>query len=99
MARRFAARTRTQVLILTFRTPAKRLLMLAWCIAPGERAESYTALLEWAAGMGGTVERDGSADTWSVRDTLSAAGFVMMSDWGQAVRAAVATFAPGARHK
>ena len=90
---------RMQLLILTFRTPAKRLLMLGWCIAPGETADSYTALLEWAACMGGTAVTDGGNDTWSVRETLESRGFVMMSDWGSAVRSAVASFAPHARHR
>jgi hypothetical protein len=44
-----------QLLALTFLTTAKRFVVLGWCIAPGEKAEAYDALLQWVLGMGGAV--------------------------------------------
>ena len=92
-----------QLLALTFLTTAKRIVVLGWCVAPGETAEAYNALLQWVLGMGGTVmkqQQDGSmmAHEWSVHSVMAAADFVILSDWAEAVKSSLRRLLPQARH-
>lgn len=92
----------TQLLALTFRTPAGRIHPLAWGIAPGERAEPYKALMRWTTGMGGTVmvqQQDVTVQQqWSLQGCIDAHNMVVLSDWGVAIRAALRDILPRARH-
>jgi hypothetical protein len=84
----------TQILMLTFRTPAGKLVTLGWCISIGETKDAYSALLNWVLGMGGTVK----GQQWSVRPWLAAGGMVVISDWAKALIQAVKAVLPEAIH-
>lgn len=80
--------------MLTFRTPAKKLVTLGWCIALGERKDAYVALIEWVLGMGGTV----NGQQWGARSSLTADSLVVISDWAKAIISAVKATLPHAVH-
>jgi hypothetical protein len=87
---------RAQLLSITYRTPAKRLVTLGWCIAPGERSEGYAALLELAMGMAGETGMGEDRQRWCLRDALNAPGMVVITDWAKAITSAVRRMLPNA---
>lgn len=88
-----------QLLIASFRTKAKRLVLLGFSISPGELAASYTALMQHVMRMGGTIQRQPQPEVWSVRNSLSSASMVVITDWGAAVISSVRQLFPHAHHQ